>query len=209
MIKEGRKIVVLFFVLTIIIFVISSFFKFFLILSTLFCILTLLLINFFRDPERNIVRNDAYLYSPADGTIFDIQVKEKTYCIKIFMSIFNVHIQRSPVKGVVKKIVYLKGRHLTAGKDKTELFNEKNIIEIENSENDVFVVTQISGILARRIICWVKEQDYISQGQKIGAILLGSQVNFEFPKDKYNILVTKKQKVYAGITPVAIKVLHK
>lgn len=206
MLKEGRKIVYILSVISLLVWVLSYKIKILLPVSILLCCLVLLLINFFRDPQRNIRKDPRILYSPADGKIFDIVEYEDRYCIKIFMTIFDVHIQRSPVDGVVTKINYKKGKFYPAGKNKTELYNEQNVIEIKNDKNEIFVVTQIAGILARRIICWVKEKDGIRQGSKLGAILLGSQVNFEFPKGNYKILVSKKQKVYSGITPMAVKV---
>ncbi len=209
MLKEGRRIVTVFVILTIFCYSVSFFLNIFLLPTIFFGVLTLLLINFFRDPERKIVKNSNFLYSPADGKVFDIVENSATYCIKIFMSVLDVHVQRSPVDGVVKKIEYKKGKFLIAGKDKTDIFNEKNIIEIENKQQEKFIITQITGFLARRIVCWVKENQSVSQNQKIGAILLGSQVNFEFPKDKYKILINKNQKVYAGITAVAVKIQHK
>lgn len=205
MIKEGRWLVAVFSLLTIICYIISFYVKIILFLTIVFGVIALLLINFFRDPERKILKNHDVLFSPADGKIFDIIETETTYCVKIFMSILNVHVQRSPIEGIIKKIEYKRGKFLPAGKDKTDNFNERNIIEIENKQKEKFIVTQIAGILARRIICWVKEYQSVSQNQKIGAILLGSQVNFEFPKNGYKILVKKNQKVYAGISPIALK----
>jgi len=161
---------------------------------------------FFRDPERKIIKNPHILFSPADGKVFDIIESQDTYCVKIFMSIFDVHIQRSPVDGVVTKIVYKKGKFYPAGKSNTELYNEHNVIQIKNTDGEIFVVTQIAGIIARRILCWVKENSLLQQGSKIGAILLGSQVNFEFPKN-YKILIKKNCKVYSGVTPIAVKIL--
>lgn len=208
MVKEGRKIVFWFSFITIIIWILSflynSFFLLFFVI--LFCVLTLLLINFFRDPQRKIIKDNTFLFSPADGKIFDIVETESSYCIKIFMSIFNVHIQRAPVNCVIKNIFYKPGKFLPAGKNFSESLNEKNIIEVETEDKDRLVITQISGVLARRIVCWVKKESFVHQGDKIGAILLGSQVNFEFPKNKYRLLVKNKQKVFAGITAVAVKI---
>jgi phosphatidylserine decarboxylase len=107
---------------------------------------------------------------------------------------------------VIKKIEYKQGKFIPAGKKESDIQNEQNTIVIQDQNKNEFVVTQIAGILARRIVCWVKEGQSVHQGQKIGAILLGSQVNFEFPKNKYRLLVTKNQKVFAGITTVAVKI---
>ncbi|MFN3551266.1 MAG: phosphatidylserine decarboxylase [Endomicrobiia bacterium] len=207
MIKEARQFVVLFAFFTVVLWILSLVYNSFLLLSFVifFCILTLLLVNFFRDPQRKIKKDDSFLFSPADGRIFDIIETKESYCIKIFISIFDVHIQRAPVDCSIKDISYKPGKFLPAGKIFSGNFNEKNIIELETKDKDKLIITQIAGILARRIVCWVKKGGFVSQGDKIGAILLGSQVNFEFPKDKYMILVKNKQKVFAGITVVAVK----
>jgi len=206
MIKEGKKIVYIFFVISVVIWLLSSLVKFLLPITIIFCLITFLLINFFRDPNRIVKKNDSMLYSPADGKIFDIVETENTYCVKIFMSIFNVHIQRSPTDAIVKKIEYKQGEFIPAGKKYSDIKNEQNIVVLQDQDQNEFIITQIAGILARRIVCWVKEGQKIQQGQKIGAILLGSQVNFIFPKDKFRLLVSKNQKVFAGITTVAVRI---
>jgi phosphatidylserine decarboxylase len=206
MLKEARKIVYLFAFLTILVWCLSFVNKILLPVVVFLSILTLLLINFFRDPKRIIKKDSKILYSPADGKIFEIVETENTCCIKIFMSIFNVHIQRSPADLKVKDIIYKKGKFIPAGKFLSDAVNEQNIIDFETDKNDRIVVKQIAGVLARRIVCWVKKNQYVSQGEKIGAILLGSQVNIEFPKNVYKILVHKDQKVYAGITALAVKI---
>jgi len=206
MLKEGRKIVYILFFISLTVWLISFVIKFLLPISIIFCVGTLLLINFFRDPDRVVKKNESILYTPADGKIFGIIETDNTYCVKIFMSVFNVHIQRSPTDGVIKKIEYKQGKFIPAGKKESDKQNEQNTIVIQDQNKNEFVVTQIAGILARRIVCWVKEGQSVHQGQKIGAILLGSQVNFEFPKNKYRLLVTKNQKVFAGITTVAVKI---
>jgi len=206
MLKEARKIVYLFAFLTVFVWCLSFVNKILLPVVVFLSILTLLLINFFRDPKRIIKKDSKILYSPADGKIFEIVETENTCCIKIFMSIFNVHIQRTPADLKVKDIVYKKGKFIPAGKFLSDAVNEQNIIELETDKNDKIIVKQIAGVLARRIVCWIKKNQYVSQGEKIGAILLGSQVNIEFPKNGYKILVNKNQKVYAGITALAVKV---
>ncbi|MCS7228189.1 MAG: phosphatidylserine decarboxylase [Endomicrobia bacterium] len=207
MLPEGRKIIYILFVVALISWLISFKIKLFLPISIILCCIVLLLIHFFRDPQRQTLRNQQILYSPADGKVFDITETENKYCVKIFMSIFDVHVQRSPVDGVVTKIEFKKGRFYPAGrKDKSEIYNEQNLVEITNNDNEKFVVIQITGFIARRIFCWIKERQQVRQGQKIGAILLGSQVNFSFPKINYKLLVNKTQKVKAGITPIAVKI---
>lgn len=205
MIKEGTKLVFIFFLISLVLFFLSFLNNIFHIFSSLSALFTLFLVYFFRDPKREIKINDNILYSPADGTIFEITENENFYCIRIFMSVFNVHIQRAPADGIVKKIEYKEGKFKIAGKNNTHLLNERNLIEIYLPHIDNFIrITQIAGILARRIVCWVKNDMEVKQGQKIGAILLGSQVDFEFPKDSYKIIVKNGSKVYAGKTPIAL-----
>lgn len=207
MIKEAKNLVIIFWIISLVFFVLGCLYKIFYIFSALGAFSTLFLVYFFRDPERKIKIDDTILYSPADGKIFEITEDENFYCIKIFLSIFDVHIQRSPASGVVRRIEYKKGKFTLAGKATASILNEKNSIEIYiQAVNNFIRVTQIAGKLARRIICWVKQDMAIKQGQKIGAILLGSQVDLEIPKSNFKLLVFKNQKVYAGLTPVAILV---
>lgn len=205
MIKEGTKLILIFFLISVILFILSFLYSAFYIFSSLGALFTLLLVYFFRDPKRDVRINDAILYSPADGKVFEITENKDFYCVKIFMSVFDVHIQRAPAEGIVSKIEYKRGKFSIAGKENTHLINEKNLIEIYLPTLDDFIrITQIAGILARRIVCWVKKDVKVKQGQKIGAILLGSQVDFEFPKSKFKILIKSGCKVYAGKTPIAL-----
>lgn len=205
MIKEGTRVVLIFFLISLVLFSLGFLNNIFHIFSSLSALLTLFLVYFFRDPEREVKINDSILYSPADGTVFEIKEDKDFYCIRIFMSVFNVHIQRAPADGIVKKIEYKKGKFNVAGKKDTHILNERNLIEIYLPQVDDHIrITQIAGILARRIICWTKEGLKVKQGQKIGAILLGSQVDFEFPKSKYKILIRNGYKVFAGTTPIAL-----
>ncbi|MEN3013581.1 MAG: phosphatidylserine decarboxylase [Endomicrobiia bacterium] len=205
MLKEARGLVFIFCCISLVFFTLSFFLnKIFNVFSAIFAVVTLLLIYFFRDPLRDIKINKNVLYSPADGRIFDITENENFYCVRIFMSIFDVHVQRAPVSGVIKRIEYKKGKFSLAHKTEAGFINERNLIEIYIPEVNVTVkITQVAGAIARRIVCWVKEDFAVRQGQKIGAILLGSQVSFEFPKI-YKLLVTKNQKVFAGISAVAV-----
>ncbi len=209
LLPQGKKIVLTFLVFTVCVFVFALVKKYFILYYLCFILLifSCILIIFFRDPKRNIIPDKNKLYSPADGTIIDIVEDADYVCIKIFMSLFNVHIQRSPCNGLVSKITYTKGKFLSAGKKYTELYNEQNSIKILTEDNHIIEIVQIAGILARRIFCIVSEGQKLLQGEKVGYILLGSQVNFKFPKENYILKVRKKDKVYAGITTLAEKVL--
>jgi len=150
-------------------------------------------IIFFRDPERDTPAAD--MVSPADGVVLDTDKK-----VSIFMRFRDVHVNRAPLSGVVKKIEYRKGRHKPAFSHGSSE-NERNRITIETEYGDV-IVTQIAGILARRIVCYVKEGDVIAKGQRIGMIRFGSRVDVTIP-DAFRIAVKKGDKVRAGESIIA------
>ncbi len=149
---------------------------------------------FYRDTEREIGEG---IVSPADGRIVEISDGR----IEIFMNFFDCHVNRSPCDGVVKTIKYFRGRFFPAFHRMSQR-NERNVIWI-GSEDGTFVVEQIAGIFARRIICYLKEGERVKKGQRIGMIVFGSRVTLEIP-DGYTFTVRKGEKVKAGQT-VAVK----
>lgn len=178
------------------------------VISALFLILTLFCIYFFRDPERNIPKDPSFILSPADGKILEIveenspQLGEKVKVIKIFLSIFNVHVQRAPINGKIVKIDYKEGKFLDARHPKASDENENNSITIEG-ENCKMVVKQIAGLIARRILCWVKVGDAVEVGARLGLIQFGSQVDLYLPND-VEILCNKGEEVEGGLTVLAL-----
>ena len=178
------------------------------VIGLIFLILTLFCIFFFRDPERNIPQDPSFILSPADGKILEIveevapQLGEKVKVIKIFLSIFNVHIQRAPFSGKVVKIDYKKGKFLDARHPKASDENENNSITIEG-ENCKMVVKQIAGMIARRILCWVKVGDRVERGTRLGIIQFGSQVDLFVPND-IEIICHKGEDVVGGQTILAL-----
>ena len=150
---------------------------------------------FFRDPERTVPIGEDILVSPADGIITNIsEVKEgkKNYTkVSIFLSVFNVHIQRIPLSGEISKIDYFEGKFINATLDKASEENERLKLTIK-SGNNIIHVTQIAGLIARRIICNVKLKDKINQGDRYGIIKFGSRVDIEFPNN-FNLLVNVGQ----------------
>ena len=168
----------------IILFLLVVFFYF--IYKPLFILSLILLIftfYFFRDPERVVPIGDDILVSPADGLITNItETKEgKTYIkVSIFLSIFNVHIQRLPISGEVTKVDYIEGKFINATLDKASDENERLKITIKNGNNLIYV-TQIAGLIARRIVNYVKPNENINQGERYGIIKFGSRVDIEFP----------------------------
>ena len=190
----------------IILFLLVIFFYF--IYTPLFFISIILLLftfYFFRDPERTVPIGEDILVSPADGIITNIsEVKEgkKNYTkVSIFLSVFNVHIQRLPLSGEISKIDYFEGKFINATLDKASEENERLKLTIK-SGNNIIHVTQIAGLIARRIICNVKLKDKINQGDRYGIIKFGSRVDIEFPNN-FNLLVNVGQQCIGGETIIA------
>lgn len=172
------------------------------IISLIFLIFTF---YFFRDPERVVPIGDDILVSPADGLITNItEIKEgkKLYTkVSIFLSIFNVHIQRLPISGEVTKVDYIEGKFINATLDKASDENERLKITIKNGNNLIYV-TQIAGLIARRIVNYVKPNENINQGDRYGIIKFGSRVDIEFPNN-FKLLVNEGQQCIGGETIIA------
>ena len=190
----------------IILFLLVVFFYF--IYKPLFIISLILLIftfYFFRDPERVVPIGNDILVSPADGLITNItEIKEgkKLYTkVSIFLSIFNVHIQRLPISGEITKVDYIEGKFINATLDKASDENERLKITIKNGNNLIYV-TQIAGLIARRIVNYVKPNENINQGERYGIIKFGSRVDIEFPNN-FKLLVNEGQQCIGGETIIA------
>lgn len=168
------------------------------ILAVIFLILIAFILYFFRDPKRKTPQIENSLISPADGRVIDITLTDDSILIRIFLSIFDVHIQRAPVDGFIEDIYLKEGSFLDARHPLAHKKNFSNTI-ILNSQFGKIKIKQIAGIIARRIACWVKKNQNIKKGEKIGLIYFGSQVDIEIPK---NIILTikKQDKVYGGLT---------
>ena len=190
----------------IILFLLVIFFYF--IYKPLFLIFLILLIftfYFFRDPERVVPLGDDILVSPADGLITNIsEYKEgkKSYTkVSIFLSVFNVHIQRLPVSGQITKIDYIEGKFINATLDKASEENERLRLTLKSGSNVIYI-TQIAGLIARRIICYLKNNERVNQGERYGIIKFGSRVDIEFP-NSYNLMVSIGQQCIGGETIIA------
>ena len=190
----------------IILFLLVIFFYF--IYKPLFLIFLILLIftfYFFRDPERVVPLGDDILVSPADGLITNIsEYKEgkKSYTkVSIFLSVFNVHIQRLPVSGQITKIDYIEGKFINATLDKASEENERLRLTLKSGSNVIYI-TQIAGLIARRIICYLKTNERANQGERYGIIKFGSRVDIEFPSS-YNLMVSIGQQCIGGETIIA------
>jgi len=155
-------------------------------LACLSGLLLLFVANFFRDPERIIPNDERVVVSPGDGKVVEI-VEEKDPLldepyrrISIFLNIFNVHVQRTPVAGRIERVQYNEGKFLNAASHKASLDNEQNAMIINTGQEKV-MVKQIAGLIARRIVCWAKEGDNYNLGQRFGLIRFGSRVDLFLP----------------------------
>ena len=203
--KEGYRFLAIAAVVTFILLLISNF------LGLISLVITIWVYYFFRDPERFPLNNENYLLSPADGVISQISqingpselgLEKKNYTrVSIFMNIFNCHVNRSPFSGTVTQIFYKAGKYLNASLDKASEDNERNYVRIKNSNGEEIVLVQIAGLIARRIVCEVKENDEIGQGNSFGIIRFGSRVDLYF--ENYQLMVQKNQKTIGGETIIA------
>ena len=160
---------------------------------------------FFRNPDREVVQDTSLLYSPADGTVMDVTefyddefLNAKAKKVTIFLSVFNVHVNRSPAEGTIKFQRYTVGEFLPAFNRKAAFQNERFAMGIENDRMKILVI-QIAGILARRIDNWVNLGNHLDQGEVYGMIKFGSCTELVVPEE-VEILCKKGDKVKGGIT---------
>ena len=206
--KEGYKFLTLAAVITFILLLISNF------LGLIGFVLTVWVYYFFRDPERFPINDENYLLSPADGIVSQIiqtngpselGLENKKFTrISIFMNAFNCHVNRVPSSGKITKIFYKPGKYINASFDKASEENERNYVKMTNSNGEELILVQIAGLIARRIVCDVKENDETKQGDKFGIIRFGSRVDLYF--ENYQILVRQNQKTISGETLLAKKI---
>jgi phosphatidylserine decarboxylase len=169
-------------------------------------------LSFFRDPERVVPQDKDVLLAPADGKITDIEtvdenefIKGKALRIGIFLSIFDVHINRSPCKVRVEKITYWQGQYMDARKLESGRINESNDLWVKKVEPpfDKLIVRQISGAIARRIVCRAAAGSELLTGERFGMIKFGSRTELYVPmRDSIKCLVKTGDKVKAGLTPI-------
>jgi phosphatidylserine decarboxylase len=169
-------------------------------IGVVFLALALFVTFFFRDPERIFVVEHNQVLSPADGRVVSIRKEHGNEALSIFLSVFDVHINRAPIEGVIHKIEYKKGKFLAAFDERASIENEQNSITIENSGRAVRFV-QIAGLIARRIVCWKREGEKLHAGERIGLIKFGSRVDVFLPEGS-RWTVVKGQKVRAGKTVI-------
>ena len=181
--REGFVFVVPLLVITVLMFLISFYWA-----TAIFGLGFLFVTWFFRDPERRIPNEPNVIVSPADGKITEIVTENEPIngklCkrVTIFLSVFNVHVNRVPIEGTIEDIRYNPGKFLAAFNPKASMDNEQNLILINNGRTHIFV-KQIAGLIARRIVCWPKKGDYYESGQRYGLIRFGSRVDILLPEN--------------------------
>ena len=165
---------------------------------------------FFRDPERIPPELDSVIVSPADGIVsflgpapppkeLQLPIDKKFLKISIFMNMFNCHINRSPIRGHISDIHYIKGKFINAELDKSSEHNERNIFCLTNNSTRIIVV-QIAGFVARRILFWVKKDQELKQGERLGLIRFGSRLDVYVDPQKIQPKVKVGQTTIAGET---------
>jgi len=202
--KEGK----VYFIILLIVTFISTFISLF--LALFFFIVSFYIFYFFRDPIRSVPLDDV-IVSPADGIItyigtseppIEINNSQKFIKVSIFLNIFNVHVNRIPTLAVIKNINYIHGKFINASLDKSSVDNERNIITLEKENKDILIVTQIAGLIARRIVCDVREGQKVDKGTRFGIIKFGSRVDLYLPST-YKTLISLGQSVVGGETIIS------
>ncbi|GIU81897.1 MAG: phosphatidylserine decarboxylase [Acidobacteria bacterium] len=169
--------------------------------SLLFILVACFMAYFFRDPERKAPDDDSVIVSAADGHVTRVETTEKGKVVSVFLSPLDVHVNRAPISGKITKIIYEKGKKMPATSNEASFLNERNSLLIENDKISV-TCTQIAGILARRIVCWKREGDFVKQGERFGLIKFGSRTDLLMP-DSVEITVKVGDRVRAGETIIA------
>jgi phosphatidylserine decarboxylase len=150
-------------------------------------LVALFVIQFFRDPAREVPTLASAVLSPADGRIVkveraqDVHTQRETLLISVFMNVFNVHSNRSPVDGTVESVNYSRGSFINADLDKASTENERNAMVMRLGSGERVTVVQVAGLIARRILCYVKAGDRLARGQRYGFIRFGSRVDVYLP----------------------------
>ena len=199
--REGYRMLAIAVIITMLLILINK------ILGVIGFVLTVWVYYFFRDPERYPINDDSFLVSPADGVISlivnvrgpkELNMENKEFQrVSVFMNVFNCHVNRVPVTGKIDEIFYKPGKFIDASLDKASEDNERNLIKYSNNSGKTFAIVQIAGLIARRIVCEVKQGQNLNQGDRIGIIRFGSRVDLYFDND-YKLLAKQGQTVVAG-----------
>ncbi len=201
-VKDGHFIIAFFLVLTIITAIFGDIYW-----SIIPGVLVLFFMFFFRNPNRKVILDDTLLLSPADGMVMGVEdiydeefLQEPATKVTIFLSVFDVHINRSPMHGEIKYQRYTCGGFRPAYKKSASFENERHAIGIDNGKIKILVI-QVAGLLARRIVSWVTLGHNIEQGQRYGMIKFGSSTELILPKN-VTVLVKKGKRVIGGKTVI-------
>lgn len=204
--KEGYVFIACFALVTLILFAFSKTLGWLGFVATIWCMF------FFRDPERVIPITSNLIVSPADGLIqtitksfppVELDMKEQEMIrVSIFLSVFDVHVNRIASSGIIKKSHYHHGKFLNASLDKASEHNERQSLLIETDSGKEIALVQIAGLIGRRIVCEVKEEDRVKTGQRFGIIRFGSRVDLYLPVTT-EILVAEGQRAIGGETVIA------
>jgi phosphatidylserine decarboxylase len=178
------------------------------ILTAFFCALFALLLHFFRDPERTTPTGEGLILAPADGQVVAVEqtheprfLRGESLKISIFMSLFDVHVNRAPAEGQVALVEHFPGQFLPAYRSEASEANEHNLIGLEGPFGRI-LVRQVAGIMARRIVCWVHPGQKLRAGERLGLIKFGSRVDLYLPPGAVpGVLVGDR--THAGLTRIA------
>jgi phosphatidylserine decarboxylase len=169
-------------------------------------LLALFVLYFFRDPERSIPPGEKAVLSPADGTVIQVQpcreqaiLQGPAIKISVFMSLFNVHVNRNPLSGRVVEMVYSPGKFFRANLDRASAANEQNALLVETGAGTRILVVQVAGVIARRIVCWVRKGDSVERGRRFGLIRFGSRLDIYLPETA-RVQIQPGEKTRAGQT---------
>jgi phosphatidylserine decarboxylase len=172
-------------------------------------IIALFVLQFFRDPPREIPQDAGAVLSPADGRIVAVErvndpyVQRDAFKVSVFMNVFNVHSNRSPVDGTVQQVWYFPGKFVNADLDKASTDNERNAVWLKTADGTDITSVQVAGLIARRILCYAKAGDALTRGQRYGFIRFGSRVDVYLPPDA-SVKVSIGDKVSATTTILAV-----
>jgi len=159
-------------------------------------------IAFFRDPEAVAPADDWVIVAPATGKIVEITPVSETTMVAIFLSVFDVHVQRAPIAGTIKRVQYHAGKFLDARHPDAPAVNESRLIEMETADGYRVVVKQIAGLIARRVVSWKKPGESVARGERIGLVRFGSRVDMWVPKEA-EIVVKVGERVKGGSSVLA------
>jgi phosphatidylserine decarboxylase len=196
MVKEGYPFIIIPFIIALIFAVFHIWIG-----VGLFILLVLFMAYFFRDPKRNVPTEANIIVSAADGRVTRVENRDDGKFVSVFLSPLDVHINRSPIGGKIINVDYVFGKKMPATSNNASLVNERNSLTIKG-ENATVIVTQIAGIVARRIVCWNKKDDNLERGQRFGLIKFSSRTDLLMPQN-VEILVKEGDKVVGGETIIA------